>query len=244
MREQSLLAHQRAGSPRGPRAHDGTITTSRVDEMWGTDMTAVVTGKRTPRFRGAKSIAKPRVGSTPAALQTLRKRSARRADKSAAVVGRQHSRLSTFLGETWWHASGVRIALARLAINSGDGATTDAGLRPFSVSHVAQPWRTAREPGDLVIRWVRRSRALAAESWTAPEVPLAEESEAYEVEVLDGSTVKRTIATNTTSVTYTAAQQIADRGALLGPGDTLDIRIFQLSELVGRGAPKAAALQF
>ncbi len=34
MRERALLAHQRAGSPRGPRAHDGTITTSRVDEMW------------------------------------------------------------------------------------------------------------------------------------------------------------------------------------------------------------------
>lgn len=45
MREHNLLAHQRVGSPRGPRAHDGTITTSRVDTMWGTDMTAVATGE-------------------------------------------------------------------------------------------------------------------------------------------------------------------------------------------------------
>lgn len=45
MREHGLLAHQRPGSPRGPRAHDGTITCKRVDEMWGTDMTAVVTGE-------------------------------------------------------------------------------------------------------------------------------------------------------------------------------------------------------
>jgi transposase InsO family protein len=45
MREHGLLAHQRPGSPRGPRAHDGTITTARVDEMWGTDMTAVATGE-------------------------------------------------------------------------------------------------------------------------------------------------------------------------------------------------------
>ena len=95
------------------------------------------------------------------------------------------------------------------------------GLRPFSVAHVRQPWRTAREPGDLVIAWTRRSRALAADSWTAAEVPLAEEREAYEVEVLDGATVVRTLATTTTSVTYTAAQQLADFGALLGPGDTL-----------------------
>ncbi len=45
MREQNLLAHQRAGSPRGPRAHDGAITTPRVDAMWGTDITAVATGE-------------------------------------------------------------------------------------------------------------------------------------------------------------------------------------------------------
>jgi len=45
MREHSLLAHQRAGSPKGPRAHDGTITTPGVDGMWGTDMTAVATGE-------------------------------------------------------------------------------------------------------------------------------------------------------------------------------------------------------
>jgi hypothetical protein len=118
------------------------------------------------------------------------------------------------------------------------------GLRPFAPVHVAQPWRRARVPGDLTIRWIRRSRALAADSWTAPEVPLAEESEAHEVEVLDGGAVLRTLATTTISVTYTAAQQLADLGALLGPGDALDIRIFQLSARVGRGAPHAVTLQF
>lgn len=45
MRENSLLVHQRPGSARGPRAHDGTITTGRVDEMWGTDLTTVLTGE-------------------------------------------------------------------------------------------------------------------------------------------------------------------------------------------------------
>jgi transposase InsO family protein len=45
MREHRLLAHQRAGRPRGSRAHDGTITTERVDVMWGTDLTSVMTGE-------------------------------------------------------------------------------------------------------------------------------------------------------------------------------------------------------
>ena len=45
MREHGLLAHQRAGRPHGSRAHDGRITTERVDLMWGTDLTTVVTGE-------------------------------------------------------------------------------------------------------------------------------------------------------------------------------------------------------
>jgi hypothetical protein len=116
------------------------------------------------------------------------------------------------------------------------------GLRPFSVAHVEQPWRRPRAPGDLTIRWTRRSRTLSADSWSGLEVPLGKELEAYEVEILDGPTVKRVLSTATTSAVYTAAQQTADWGAPLGPGDTLDIRIFQLSALVGRGAPKSVTL--
>ena len=43
MRQHALLAPQRQGRPHGPRAHDGTITTARVDTMWGTDMTTTCT---------------------------------------------------------------------------------------------------------------------------------------------------------------------------------------------------------
>ncbi|WP_210245003.1 hypothetical protein [Mesorhizobium sp. J18] len=75
-------------------------------------------------------------------------------------------------------------------------------------------------------------------------MPLAEELEAYEVELLDGAAVKRVLSTTTTSAVYTAAQQSADWGAPLGPSDTLDIRIFQLSALAGRGAPKIVTLTF
>jgi len=123
-------------------------------------------------------------------------------------------------------------------------APEGVGLRPFSIAHVQQPWRTPRAPGDLTIRWTRRSRSLAADNWGAADVPLAEEIEAYEVEILDGAAVKRILSTAITSAVYTAADQTADWGAPLGPGDSLTIRIFQLSALVGRGAPKTATLTF
>jgi transposase InsO family protein len=45
MRENALLAPSRAGSPRGPRAHDGTIIPDAIDVMWGTDLTTTVTGQ-------------------------------------------------------------------------------------------------------------------------------------------------------------------------------------------------------
>ncbi|TYB86018.1 glycoside hydrolase TIM-barrel-like domain-containing protein [Oceaniovalibus sp. ACAM 378] len=119
-----------------------------------------------------------------------------------------------------------------------------AGLRPFSVAHVEQPWRIARSPGDLTIRWTRRSRSLVADTWGAGDVPLAEDSEAYEVEIRDGGAVKRTLTTTTTSVLYTAAQQTADWGAPLGPGQSIAIRIYQLSALIGRGAGRSVTLSF
>lgn len=43
MREYGLQAPQRVGHRHGPKAHDGTINTTRPDETWGTDMTTTVT---------------------------------------------------------------------------------------------------------------------------------------------------------------------------------------------------------
>ena len=75
-------------------------------------------------------------------------------------------------------------------------------------------------------------------------MPLAEDLESYDVQILDGTTVRRTLTSSTTSVLYTAAQQTADWGALLGPGQTLAIRIYQLSNRLGRGTPSTVTLQF
>lgn len=43
MRENNLLAPSRGGRAHGPKAHDGTIKTKRINEMWGTDMTTILT---------------------------------------------------------------------------------------------------------------------------------------------------------------------------------------------------------
>jgi hypothetical protein len=116
------------------------------------------------------------------------------------------------------------------------------GLLPFAPVHVEQPWRTGRLPGDLTIRWVRRSRDLSADAWEIGEQPLSEATEAYEIDIYNGSTLKRTLTTGTPSALYTAAQQIADFGAPLGPGQSFTVRIFQISARLGRGSEAITTL--
>ena len=44
-RDHGLQAPGRVGRRHGPKAHDGTIRTERVDAMWGTDLTSTLTGE-------------------------------------------------------------------------------------------------------------------------------------------------------------------------------------------------------
>ncbi|MFD1798239.1 hypothetical protein FQV27_16870 [Paracoccus aurantiacus] len=118
------------------------------------------------------------------------------------------------------------------------------GLCPFAPVHVAQPWRCGREPGDLIIRWVRRDRALAADSWNAAAIPMSEATEAWQVDIVIGGTVMRTLSSPTASATYTAAQQKDDLDRLLAPGDNVDVRIAQIGQAYGQGTAAITTLWF
>ncbi|WP_045836054.1 glycoside hydrolase/phage tail family protein [Hyphomicrobium sp. 99] len=106
------------------------------------------------------------------------------------------------------------------------------GLRPLSPVHV----KAVRASGDLQISWLRRTRS-GGDNWELPEEPLGEASESYEVEILDGSTVKRTLAASSPSVTYSSADQIADFGSV---PSSVSIKVYQTNVVFGRGAPRAA----
>jgi hypothetical protein len=109
------------------------------------------------------------------------------------------------------------------------------GLMPWSPVHVAG---ARNGSGDLAISWARRTRIGGV--WAnGADVPLNEESERYEVDILNGLTVVRTIPVISPVATYTAAQQTADFGA---PQSSVAVRVYQLSATVGRGWPAAATL--
>lgn len=101
------------------------------------------------------------------------------------------------------------------------------GLKPLSPVHV----RGRPSGNDLEISWIRRTR-IGGDSWETAEVPLGEDSESYEVEILDGVSVKRTLNASTPQLLYAEADQITDWGA---PRTSYDVAVYQLSAVHGRG---------
>jgi hypothetical protein len=102
------------------------------------------------------------------------------------------------------------------------------GLRPLSPAHL----RVRPDGGDAVFTWTRRTRS-DGDGWDLPDVPLGEEQELYDIEVMDSSIVKRTVRVATPSWRYAAADQLADFGL---PQTAFTLRISQVSLSFGRGS--------
>jgi len=104
------------------------------------------------------------------------------------------------------------------------------GLRPLSPVRLS----AARSGSDLSLTWTRRAR-IGGDAWDQTEVPLGEDSEAYDVEILDGAgAVVRTFASQPSpTLLYTAAEIASDFPS--GLPSPLRFRVYQLSATTGRG---------
>jgi hypothetical protein len=107
-------------------------------------------------------------------------------------------------------------------------------LMPLAPVHL----NAQRTIDGVAFSWFRRKRGVMPASWDIT-VPLGEDSEAYELDVMSGSTVLRTLHATAPNVLYAAADEIVDFGA---PQSSLSIRVYQLSAAIGRGFPAAATL--
>lgn len=108
-------------------------------------------------------------------------------------------------------------------------------LKPYAPVHVTGVRDGA---GNLVVRWVRRTR-LRGEWQDHQDVPLSEVDERYDVDVMNGGVVVRSVRTTTPEFIYSAADQLADFGTV---PVTVTLHICQLSALVGRGLLAQAVL--
>jgi hypothetical protein len=124
-----------------------------------------------------------------------------------------------------------------LAVTSGlteqDAVTQDftyeaRALLPYAPVHLK-----ARKlgNGDVAFSWIRRSR-MNGEWRDFVDVPLNETVESYDIEILQNNIIKHATSSNSPSFTYSLTDQISDLGQALGVGD---LRVWQVSTLVGRG---------
>ncbi|KAJ31675.1 baseplate multidomain protein megatron [Sulfitobacter pontiacus] len=99
------------------------------------------------------------------------------------------------------------------------------GLRPYRPCHL----RITEEAGALRFGWIRRTR-INGDGWTEFDVPLAEESEQYQLRILQNGVVLREEIVDRASWTYTAQMRAGDGAA----GPAL-ISVAQVSALYGVG---------
>lgn len=130
-----------------------------------------------------------------------------------------------------------------VTVGSTLGATTAQdftyaarALKPYAPAHIAG---SRNSGGDLTISWIRRTR-LNGDWKDGVDVPLSEESERYEVDIMQGTTVKRTITgLAAPAALYTAAQQVTDFGSAQ---NSVLVNVYQMSTLVGRGNTSVASV--
>lgn len=114
-------------------------------------------------------------------------------------------------------------------------APTFERLKPLSPVHVAG---SRDGSNNLTVTWVRRARVDG--DWRdGVETPLDEPTESYEVDVVSGLTVLRTLSATSPTATYSAANQVTDG---LTPGDPVTLNIYQISSRVGRGHARSATV--
>jgi hypothetical protein len=102
-------------------------------------------------------------------------------------------------------------------------------LLPWAPVHLRADWQEE----DIAIGWIRRTRS-GGDTWDATEVPLAEENEAYLLQIMKDGVAVRQIRTGASGHLYTAAEQTADFGA---PQTVIGFRVAQISAVAGPGKP-------
>lgn len=93
--------------------------------------------------------------------------------------------------------------------------------------------------GNLSATFVRRSRIGSTWWGNGVEAPIGEATQSYQIDVIKAGAVIRTIESATPTFAYSAADQVTDFGSTQS---SILFRIYQLSEVVGRGFVREVTL--
>lgn len=224
------------------RLGSGTLASSTRDAVLAGANTALL-GSEIIQFRTATLVS----GTTYTLSGLLRGRFGTEAGQSTHAIGDRFVLLqvggmvrvdrptSELNIARQYKAVSYGLAIASAAAQSF--ANSGAGKKPLPPTAL-RGFRNAAN--DAIFTWTRRTRVGAA--WRDyVDASLGETAESYEVDVMQGTTVKRTLTSTTPTVTYTSAQQVTDFGSNQAIG-TISVRVYQISAAVGRGFVATATL--
>ncbi len=119
-------------------------------------------------------------------------------------------------------------------------ASTMADLKPYAPVHLAA---VVDGGNNIDIDWKRRTRVGGELRGGTGTVPLSEDVEDYDIEILDGpgGTVLRTLTSSVNSVQYDNADIVTDFGSVPA---TIDFIVYQISVQVDRGFGQEANITF
>jgi hypothetical protein len=106
---------------------------------------------------------------------------------------------------------------------------TGVAQKPYSPVQIGGGRDSA---GNITINWTRRTRING--SWNSyTDVSLGETTELYSIDIMNGTTIVRTINGLTTpTYVYTTADQVTDFGS---NQSILHLNVYQISSIIGRG---------
>jgi len=127
-----------------------------------------------------------------------------------------------------WALKPVTFGESDNAVSASNYVVSARALMPLAPVHL----KAVRDAsGNATLSWIRRARH-GGEWRSEVDVPLMEVNESYDVEIIKLGNVVRSWRASVPEQLYTAAQQLADLGAVSGE---ITVRIYQISALVGRG---------
>jgi len=106
-------------------------------------------------------------------------------------------------------------------------------LKPWSPADVRAVWDSPSS-NDITVTWERRTRYGGSWLNGTGSVPLNEDSESYEADIIDtnGDVIRTFDDLTSETFTYTAAQQTTDFGSTQ---TEIRVKLYQISEIAGRG---------
>jgi hypothetical protein len=154
----------------------------------------------------------------------------------------RNSESNAALGQTRYYRA-VSAGQTLDGISSQEFTISGEDLKPYSPVGIGGAFDSSN---DMVISWFRRTRLGGSYGSGAYALtdgmngPLSEQTEAYQIDILNsGGTVVRTIQATTASAVYTAGQQTTDFGSVQS---SYQIRVYQMSAAIGRGFGGAATV--